>query len=64
MNITDDVTPSPLIKLMERIDRLCERYGKEEDEDIRRDMRKKYRKLVAEYEELAGLKTNVWKKSL
>lgn len=64
MNITDQEAPSELIQLMGKIDRLLERYGKEEDPDIRRDMRKKYKELVAKYETLSPLKEKVWKKTI
>lgn len=64
MNITNDGGVSPLIQLMEEIDQLCEDYGHEEDDDVRRDMRKKYKQMVCEYEKISGLKNRVWKKSL
>lgn len=36
----------------EEIHKLYEQYGKEDDKDVRRDMRAKWRELIKEYETL------------
>lgn len=43
-----------LKKLDTEIHELYIQYGKEEDEDTRRDMRNRWRDLVREYESISG----------
>ncbi|TXI86782.1 MAG: hypothetical protein E6Q36_08580 [Chryseobacterium sp.] len=62
MNITQETNEYFLSRLQTRIENLIEKYDKEKDRKIRKDIREKYKELINRYHEHTGI--IVWKENL